>query len=302
MKGRSSRWAGTLFLLIVLIASPTVWGAERTPEETVRRYVRAVYSRNYAQAYRLVSNADKQYKSQEEYLRENVSFSGAAQRLADQLASYITFGKTRTEFHGDRATVVLGLNLPDGNDPQIRELFLDFEEVRLQALSDDERQRLAEKLREANQHGELPFIFGEERFELAREADGWKIFLNWAEAILVRFTGETKMGLPWEFEPLEAEVRAPPGEILRATYRVKNLSDRLDYGKARLLILPTDAHLEVIQCFCFIRQTLDPGEERELSLLFRVRWDIPPDVKTIEARYEFYPIEHFQKEWETNQQ
>ncbi|MFQ5657563.1 MAG: cytochrome c oxidase assembly protein [Candidatus Methylomirabilales bacterium] len=298
MTSQLRQWRGTLPLLIGLAVAPTVRGAERTPEETVHQYIRAVYSRNYAEAYRLISDADKQYKSPEEYLRENVSFSGAAQKLADQLASYITYGNARTEIHGDRATVVLGLNLPDGNDPKLRELFLDFEEQRLEALSEVERQQLAQKLREANQRGELPYIFGEERFELVREAGGWKLFLNWARAVLVRFTGEAKMGLPWEFEPVQAEVRALPGEILRATYRVKNLTDNPDYGKARLLVLPTDKYLDIIQCFCFIRQTLEPGEERELTLLFRVRWDVPRDVKTIEARYEFYPLEHFEQEWE----
>lgn len=261
----------------------------------MRQYIQAAYSRNYAQVYLLISDADKQYKSREEYLRENVSFSGAAHELAAKLASHITYENSHTEIHGDRATVVLGLKLPDGNDPNLRQLLLDFQTERLETLPVDERQRIMQKLTEAHQREELPVIVGEERFELVREADGWKIFLNWAGAVLVRFMGEVKMGLPWEFEPIQVEVRALPGETLRAAYRVKNISDTLDYGKARLLILPTEEYLEIIQCFCFIRQTLDPGEERELFLLFRVKPDVPPDVRTIEARYEFYPLEHFQE-------
>jgi cytochrome c oxidase assembly protein subunit 11 len=64
------------------------------------------------------------------------------------------------------------------------------------------------------------------------------------------------------------------------------------------VIRPTEAHFEVIQCFCFIQQTLEPGEEMELPLLFRVNEDISPDIHTIDVHYEFYPLEHFKQKWE----
>ncbi len=299
MIGRPIQRTATLLLLgIGCSVSSPAWSAQWAPEETVREYIQAVYTRNYAEAYRLISEADKRYKSREEYLQENISFTGVAQRLVTQLASYITYDDPRTEIHGDQATVIVGLSLPDGNNPRLRDLFFDFQEEQLKALSEAQRQGLVQKLTQAHQAGEMPVIVGEERFDLVREVDGWKVFLNWAGAVLVRFTGEAMMGLPWEFEPVQIEVRAPPGETLRASYRVKNLSDTPDYGKARLVILPTDEYFEIIQCFCFIRQTLNPGEEKELSLLFRVRRDVPPTVGTIEARYEFYPLEYFEQEWE----
>lgn len=286
-----------MFALLVGFA-PAVASATGTPEETVRRYIQAIYSRNYAEAFPLISGADKKYKSQEEYLSENLSFTGAVQELTTQLASYITIDNPRIEIHDDRATVTVDLNLPDGNDPNVRALLLDFDEERLQVLPEPERQKIAKALADVHQRGALPVIAGEERFELVKEAQEWKLFLNWGGTVRVRFVGEVKSDLPWEFEPMQAEIRAPPGETLRTTFRAKNLSDKPVSGKARHVILPSEDYLELIQCFCLIRQALDPGEEIEMPVFFRVKWDAPRDLESIEVRYEFYPLEKFKKEWE----
>jgi hypothetical protein len=295
---RVIRWSGILALLMGFTVAAAVWAADRTPEETVRQYIQAIYSRNYAEAYPLISAADKLYKSEAEYLRENVSFTGTTRELAAQLASYTTVENPRTEIHGDRATVILDLSLPDGNHSKLRTLLLEFDEDRLEALPESKRQEIAHTLFEMDQRGALPIITGEERFELVKDKDGWKAYLNWGGTVRVRFVGEVKNDLPWEFEPVQAEVRAPPGETLRTTFRAKNLSDSPVTGKARHVILPSEEYLEVIQCFCFIQQTLDPGEEVEMPVFFRVKWDAPPDLESVEVRYEFYPLEHFKEEWE----
>jgi len=298
VKKQFPRWSGAVSLLVGLTVAANAWSAERTPEETVRQYVQAVYSRNYAMAYPLISDADKKHKARKEYLRLHVSFEGTALELAAQLASYIRYENARTQFHEDGATVVLDLILPNGNDPKLRKLLMDFNEAQLHSLPEAEQEKISEILTTAHQRDELPAIVGEERFELVKETDGWKVFLNWAGTVVVRFTGEVKKGLPWDFEPILGEVRAPPGEILLAAFRVRNRSDTPVSGKARHVVRPTEAHFEVIQCFCFIEQTLEPGEEMELPLLFRVNGDISPDVQTIDVHYEFYPLEHFKQKWE----
>lgn len=297
MRKHVMRWSGVCALLLGL-SVPAISSAERTPEETVREYVRAVYSRNYAKAYALIADADKEYTSQEEYLELYVSFQGPALELATQLASYIRFENARTELDEARATLVFDLTLPNGNDPTLRKLLMDFDETGLQALSQTEQEKIAEILATAHQQSDLPVIIGEERFELVKDADGWKVFLNWAGTILVRFRGEVKGELPWDFEAIVPEVRASPGEILRAAFRVKNRADSPVSGKARRVVLPDEEYLEIIQCFCFIQQTLDAGEEMDLPVLFRVHGNIPSDIETIDVRYEFYPLEQFKREWE----
>ncbi len=55
--------------------------ARLSPEQVLRRYTTAVYARDYAQAYQFIAEADKAYKSREEYLRENGPFEGFTLKL-----------------------------------------------------------------------------------------------------------------------------------------------------------------------------------------------------------------------------
>ncbi|MGH2544566.1 MAG: cytochrome c oxidase assembly protein, partial [Ardenticatenaceae bacterium] len=55
-------------------------------------------------------------------------------------------------------------------------------------------------------------------------------------------------------------------------------------------------YLDVIQCFCFIQQTLRPGEEASLPLVLSLAADLPPAVRELTIRYEFYPLDSFPSE------
>lgn len=126
-------------------------------------------------------------------------------------------------------------------------------------------------------NGQIPTIEGEQTVELVREGNEWRVFENWAEGVQVHFSGEVKEGLAWEFEPLQDVVIIRPGETLQTVYRVKNLTDQSIIAKARHLDQPEEylEFLNIIQCFCFLQQTLRPGEEAELPLVFRLEWDVP---------------------------
>ncbi len=103
-------------------------------------------------------------------------------------------------------------------------------------------------------------------------------------------------GLPWSFEPMQDLVSAKPGETLQAIYTAKNLSDKPITAKARHINEPKELaskYLEIVQCFCFIQQTLAPGEEKEFPLVFRVNWNAPEELKEFRVSYEFYPIDKF---------
>ncbi|MFQ5839365.1 MAG: cytochrome c oxidase assembly protein [Candidatus Methylomirabilales bacterium] len=117
-----------------------------------------------------------------------------------------------------------------------------------------------------------------------------------AEPLRIVFEAEVKDGLPWKFWPVQNVVLIKPGETLQAVYRARNLSDKPVTAKAIHIDEPKDLaekYLEIIQCFCFIQTTLDPGEEKELPLTFRVKWDVPPEVKNFAVQYQFFPIESF---------
>lgn len=83
-------------------------------------------------------------------------------------------------------------------------------------------------------------------------------------------------------------------------YRVKNLADHSITGKAKHLTQSAPdgyrAFFETIQCFCFTEQTLAAGEEKDMPLIFRVDFTVPPEVTEFTNGYTFYPLESFPEE------
>jgi hypothetical protein len=266
------------------------------PSRAVNDYLKALYARDYRTAYHWISAEDRKNKSESEYLRENPSFSAVALELTGKLAQMIELHNLRSETRGDRATIRFTIKLPDANAGPLQKLLLDFDPDKLGRLSNQEKQAVEEKLESMRKRGTLPMIEGDDSVELMRENGKWKVFTNWGAAIRVRFSAEVKEGLPWKFWPVQESTLVKPGETLQAFYKAKNLSSRPITAKARHLDKPKEfagKYLEIIQCFCFIQQTLGPGEEKEFPLVFRVNGDVPTDVKEFYVYYEFYPVEKF---------
>ena len=264
--------------------------------DLVSRYLEAVYAQDYAEAYRYVSQRDRRAKSEAAYLSENPSFTGAARDLARALARRIEVGPLSSDIRGDSATVRFDISLPDANSAQLQKLFAGFDPDALNRLTPENRRQVLETLDEMSRAGRLPTITGEESLDLLREEGRWSIFRNWDAAVKVFFHAAVREGLPWAFEPLQKMVLARPGETLHASYRVRNLSDRTVTGKARHLDRPKEAaakYLNVIQCFCFLQETLEPGQAKELPLVFRVDWDVPRENGEFHVTYQFYPSDRF---------
>ena len=294
------RSAYLLIALLLLSALPTAWyfwgRGSSQPQYTLQQYLTAVYARDYNTAYQWISAEDREVKSREQYLRENPSFSGPALRLVRSLAGRMEINDMRSADHGDKTTLRFNLKLPDASDPSLQEIFLDFDLDRINRLSAEESRAIEQQLKTLAKVNKLPMLEGEEQWELVKEADGWRVFLNWAGATRILFEAKVMEGLPWRFEPVPDEVLAKPGETLHAVYRAKNLSDKPITAKARHINEPKELaskYLEIVQCFCFIQQTLAPGEEKEFPLVFRVNWNAPEELKEFRVSYEFYPIDKF---------
>lgn len=266
------------------------------PGAVVLAYVQAVYARDYPTAWEFISAEDKDVKSQQAYLSENISFMGLEQELAYTLAGWIQFTGTHVQIDGNRATVTTHVKAPNGNQAEVYEILQAAK--REEALTDSERQVLLDRLQALYVGGQLEFLEGEQMFTLVREWAGWLMRLGWADAVVVKLTAEVSPDLPWEFYPLQTEVHALPGETLTAVYRATNYSDQAITGKARHIILPeeNEQYFASIQCFCFIQQTLNPGETIDMKLIFRLDYDIPTDVRELENKYVFYTLESFPEE------
>jgi cytochrome c oxidase assembly protein subunit 11 len=116
--------------------------------------------------------------------------------------------------------------------------------------------------------------------------------------ISVRFDANISNALPWEFKPERNTERVAVGARDMAFYTAKNLSDVPVTGTAIFNVTPTQAgaYFTKIQCFCFTEQTLQPGEEVRMPVVFFVDPKIlddadARDISEITLSYTFYPVD-----------
>ena len=116
--------------------------------------------------------------------------------------------------------------------------------------------------------------------------------------INVRFDANTNSALPWEFEPEKHVERTAIGARKMAFYTAKNLSDKAVIGTATFNVTPVQAgqYFTKIQCFCFTEQTLQPGEEVRMPVIYYVDPAILKDeqaseISEITLSYTFYPVD-----------
>jgi len=114
-----------------------------------------------------------------------------------------------------------------------------------------------------------------------------------ARWVTVELAGNAMPGLSWEFGAKRNRLRVHPGEMVTAAYYVKNPTDRPLSGRAVPSVSPGWAarHFKKVDCFCFKRQQLAPGETREMAVTFFISPELPAEVRALALSYAFYPIE-----------
>jgi cytochrome c oxidase assembly protein subunit 11 len=107
-----------------------------------------------------------------------------------------------------------------------------------------------------------------------------------ATVITVRFDAQTAPGLGWEFRPLQSEIAVRPGEQREVFFRAVNKTAAPETGTATFNVVPTKAgiYFDKIQCFCFTRQYLRPGEGEDMGVTFFVNPKIADDPETRDVR------------------
>ena len=114
--------------------------------------------------------------------------------------------------------------------------------------------------------------------------------------ITVRFDANVSPALAWRFLPEKTQVTVRAGEPTLAFYRATNLSDAPLAATATFNVTPFKAgkYFSKIDCFCFTKQRLAPGEEVAMGVEFFVDPRIftdpnTQDVTTITLSYTFFP-------------
>jgi len=139
-------------------------------------------------------------------------------------------------------------------------------------------------------------------YEAICEATGINLFVkpdaventqvDTSRLITVEFDANIR-GLPWTFSPVERSVQVHPGQLIHAVYEVRNSSDRPIAAQAIPSYGPKVAasHVRKLECFCFAKQVLAPGETRQMPVVFVLDANLPKEVGTVTLSYTFFELE-----------
>ena len=118
------------------------------------------------------------------------------------------------------------------------------------------------------------------------------------QMVTVRFDASTGRDMPWDFKPAKRTMQVRIGETGLAFYEAHNPTDRPVTGTAAFNVTPLSAgaYFTKIDCFCFVEQTLQPGETMMMPVTFYVDPEMVRDVDTkhvttITLSYTFYETE-----------
>jgi cytochrome c oxidase assembly protein subunit 11 len=111
--------------------------------------------------------------------------------------------------------------------------------------------------------------------------------------VTIEFDSNLRTALPWTFRPLQTSLRVHPGEMNTVTYEIRNTSGRAITAQAIPSYGPqlAERFFKKLDCFCFTQQVLQPGESRQMPVVFVVERGLPQDVNTITLSYSFFEVE-----------
>ncbi len=129
-----------------------------------------------------------------------------------------------------------------------------------------------------------------------RTADGARVAGSTAPAadrqVTIQFLAQAGNGMPWEFRPVDKELRVRLGAFTTTRFYVRNRASTAITGQAVPSIAPgrAAAYLNKLECFCFSQQRLDAGAEVEMPVRFYVATDLPQQIHTLTLSYTFFPV------------
>jgi hypothetical protein len=278
--------------LLLLLPWVYLLKAERRPRgdeqlKVLSQYLKAVYGRDFKQAYGFISAQDRLLKSRQVYISERGPFSGFTAEIAQKLAGWIETRPAGEVQEDDRARVKVHLTLPDAQ--ALAPLLFDWDEQRLNTLSPTEQKKIEAELDRLKESGGLKMIAGEEEFVLVREGKHWKMFLDWAAGIRLAFASVVPEGGLIEAEPAIRETIAHPGDVFTVTYRVKNRSGRALSARIVHRVEPEALaeHLDLVECALLLPVQIPPGEEESYTSTYWLSGDLPEGSKNLKVTYEF---------------
>ena len=122
------------------------------------------------------------------------------------------------------------------------------------------------------------------------QAQSEKLVVDKERVVTVEFDTNVNGSLPWSFHASENKLTVHPGELTDAVFVVENDSNKAIVGQAIPSVAPAQASLffNKTECFCFSKQTLAPGERREMTVRFVVDPKLPEKISTMTLSYTYF--------------
>ena len=115
-----------------------------------------------------------------------------------------------------------------------------------------------------------------------------------ARTMEIKLVAKVDNLLEWEFKVLQETINIKIGENKIINYEGKNLSDRIITSTANFVASPESIYPYLVktECFCFIEQTLNPGESKIFTMVFYLDPSLDSDsnldkIKELVFTYEF---------------
>jgi hypothetical protein len=275
---------------VSLLAAPGIGlqGAERAPNLqdpalVVQGYLRATYAKDYLEAYRYISSADQRVKDINRYAQQRGAFMGFALEAARKLAGFIEIKPALKQLAPNRIQVVTKTALAEPA------LLLNLDAWRLNSMPVEERKQLFESWEKKKRDGSLQMMEMEEKLELVKENDDWRIFLNWAAGVKIPLRLVLSNAADLDAAVSKNEVVIQPGDIFEIFLKVKNRSHQPVVARIGHLIEPRDVtnFLDFVECGFLLPVTLQPGKEQEYAARYLLRGNLPEGVQQLNLTYDF---------------
>lgn len=275
-----------------ILVSPLVcWlsHVNRTGDDSMpvlTKYLKFLYARDLRQAYRYISSVDQRLKKRDDYVRERGAFTGFTLEAARKLAESIELHPLSQHSDGTQNRVKVAMKLPNAN--AISSLLLDWDEQRLNSLSAPEQKKILAAIDDLAREKKLPFLETNEQFILVKEDSHWKVFLNWAAGLKVRFATYVPAGALIA-EPTTRNTMARSGDVFTIGFKVKNVTRNEIRTRIVHNVEPKELaqYFDLVECALLIPVRLRPGEELTYNSTYAVRGDLPDGAKVLNVVYEF---------------
>ena len=116
--------------------------------------------------------------------------------------------------------------------------------------------------------------------------------------IKIRFDASKAKDMLWEFIPLQDEINLKIGETALVFYEAYNPTNKPISGQASFNVFPFSVgnYFSKIDCFCFVEQTLQPGERVKMPVTFYIDPEIIDNletrgIKALTLSYTFYKLD-----------